>query len=197
MVQTSGWLQNVPYRTAINLKSVPSVLTYDVTFVRHVTSKKMEYFLKKNISSNRQGQRSNSRSRSTLNVKVKVNHNLHYYVKSTCNMSHNLWNPKIVRWLQPVGSQNYTLEWLPIRWKVRQNCTDPKYVTYRFCAKWLPIIKHRELLHISMSSNLRKVMNRLIFEMYTCRCQRSNKKVKVKCQRSMSRISVIAILILR
>ena len=37
MIETSGWLQNVPYRMA---------LLYDVTFLRHVTSNKMNNFQK-------------------------------------------------------------------------------------------------------------------------------------------------------
>ena len=44
--------------------SDPQILTYDVTFLRHLTSNKMNNFEKKIISSNRQGQRSNLRSRS-------------------------------------------------------------------------------------------------------------------------------------
>ena len=46
MIETSGWLQNVPYRTA--LLYATSVLTYDVTFLRHVTSNKMKK-IEKNV----------------------------------------------------------------------------------------------------------------------------------------------------
>ena len=54
MVETSGWLTNVPYKTAILYATIR--LTYDVMFLRHVTSKKMKKKRKKCISSNRQGQ---------------------------------------------------------------------------------------------------------------------------------------------
>ena len=45
MVQTSGWLQNVPYRTERRFCMRPSVLTYDVTFVRHVKKFEKKIFL--------------------------------------------------------------------------------------------------------------------------------------------------------
>ena len=38
----------------------------------------------------------------------------------------------------------------PIRWNVPKNWTDPKNVTYVSMATKIPIIKHREFLHISM-----------------------------------------------
>ena len=44
MIETSGWLQNVPYRMALLNATVS--LTYEVTS-RHVTSNKMNNFEKK------------------------------------------------------------------------------------------------------------------------------------------------------
>ena len=60
MIETSGWLQNVPYRLALLHATVS--LTYDVTFLRHVTSNKMNNFQKNvflqivNVKGQTQGQ---------------------------------------------------------------------------------------------------------------------------------------------
>ena len=42
MIETSGWLQNVPYGMALLFATIRS----DVTFLRHVTSNKMNNFEK-------------------------------------------------------------------------------------------------------------------------------------------------------
>ena len=65
--------------------SDPHVLTYDVTFLRHLTSNKMNNFEKKN-SSNRQGQRSNLRTRSNKGQRSRSFDFFYYFVCYQCDI---------------------------------------------------------------------------------------------------------------
>ena len=65
--------------------SYPQILTYDVTFLRHVTSNKMNNFEKKN-STNCQGQRSNWRSRSNKGQRSRSFNFFHYFVCYQCDI---------------------------------------------------------------------------------------------------------------
>ena len=103
----------------------------------------------KNISSNRQGQRSNSRWRSNKGQRSRSFDNFHYFVCYRCNMV-DLWNRLKSSMFNRFFPKLTHIMLGPIRWNVQQNWTDPKNVTYVSMAKKIPIIKHRELFHISM-----------------------------------------------
>ena len=114
-------------------------MTYDVTFLRHVTSKKMKKFEKNvflqivKVKGQTQGQGQ---------IKVKGQGHLEIftilYVIDVIWLIYEKWKSasKIVI-VQP--KKNGLKNW-----------TDPKKVTYVSMATKIPIIKHREFLHISM-----------------------------------------------
>ena len=104
---------------------------------------------KKYISSNRQGQRSNSRSMSNKGQRSRSFGNFHYFVCYRCDMV-DLWKRLKSSIFNRFFSKLTHMLLGPIRWNVQKNWTDPKNVTYVSMAKNIPIIKHREFFHISM-----------------------------------------------
>ena len=164
---------------------LPSVLTYDVTFLRHVTSNKMKkiekmYFFK------------SSRSKVKLKVKVKGQGHLEIftilYVINVIWFIYEKWKSacKIVN-VQPILPKIDTHNAWTYPMECAKNWTDPKNVTYVSMATKIPIpiIKHREFLHISMcyisaiyehiASKLTPVMQgskwRILESQMTLKCQ--------------------------
>ena len=126
--------------------SYPQILTYDVTFLRHVTSNKMNNFEKKN-STNCQGQRSNWRSRSNKGQRSRSFNFFHYFVCYQCDIVEFMKHGN--RLLQSsIFNRSFSklihIMFGPIR------CNLQKNVTYVAMATKITIIKYREFLHISM-----------------------------------------------
>ena len=149
MVQTSGWLQNVPYRTAL----LHATVRFDVR--RHVfashdfkeNEKKIEkkVFLQiVKVKGQTQGQ-----------IKVKGQGHLEIftilYVIDVIWLIYENWNlaSKIVN-VQPILPKIDTHNDWTYPMECAKNWTDPKNLTYVSMATKIPIIKHREFLHISM-----------------------------------------------
>ena len=130
----------------------PSVLTYDVTFLRHVTSKKMKKNEKNvflqivKVKGQTQGQGQ---------IKVKGQGHLEIftilYVIDVIWLIYEKWKSasKIVN-VQPILPKIDTHNAWTYPMECAKNWTDPKNVTYVSMATKIPIIKHREFLHISM-----------------------------------------------
>ena len=146
MIETSGWLQSVPYRTA----PLYTTVCFDVW--RHVLTshdlKKHQQIKKKRISSNRQGERSRSnkgqRSRSFFFFTI-------LYVIVAITWIYEKWKSasNIVNF-QPILLKIDTHIGWTYPMYLSKNCIDPKNVTYVSMATNIPIIKYREFLHISM-----------------------------------------------
>ena len=127
----------------------PSVLTYDVTFLRHVTSKKMKkneknvFLLIVKVKGQTQGQGQ---------IKFKGQGHLEIctilYVIDVIWLIYEKWKSasKIVN-VQPILPKIDTHNAWTYLMECAKNWTDPTYVSM---ATKIPIIKHREFLHISM-----------------------------------------------
>ena len=183
MVETSGWLTNVPYRTAI----LYATIRFDVR--RHVFAsrdfKENEKIGKKCISSNRQGQRSNSRSRSNkgqghLEIFTIL------YVIDVIWLIYEKWKSasKIVN-VQPIRPKFDTHNAWTYPMECAKNWTDPKTVTYVSMVTKIPIIKHREFLHISMCY-ISAIYEHIRFKIYTSHAgeqmANSQNQMTLKCQ---------------
>ena len=130
----------------------PSVLTYDVMFLRHMTSKKMKKNEKNvflqivKVKGQTQGQGQ---------IKVKGQGHLEIftilYVIDVIWLIYEKWKSasKIVN-VQPILPTIDTHNAWTYPMECAKNWTDPKNVTYVSMATKIPIIKHREFLHISM-----------------------------------------------
>ena len=130
----------------------PSVLTYDVTFLRHVTSKKMKK-IEKNVFL--QIVKVKGQIQGQGQIKVKGQGHLEIFTI--------LYVIVVITWIyEKWKSASNIVNFHPIRLKIDthiawtypmylpKNCIDPKNLTYVSMATNIPIIKHREFLHISM-----------------------------------------------
>ena len=130
----------------------PSVLTYDVTFLRHVTSKKMKkneknvFFQIVKVKGQTQGQGQ---------IKVKGQGHLEiftiFYVIVAITWIYKKWkSASNIGNFQPILLKIDThIAWTYPMY-LAKNCIDPKNLTYVSMATNIPIIKYREFLHISM-----------------------------------------------
>ena len=125
----------------------PSVLTYNVTFLRHATSKKKKkkeflQIVKVKGKTQDQGQ-----------IKVKILWEFSLFC--TLTLQKRWINEKWKSAFKIFNSQQIPLKiYTHISWTypmyLAQNCIDQKNVTYVSMATKKPIIKYREFLHISM-----------------------------------------------
>ena len=130
----------------------PTVLTYDVTFLRHMTSKKMkknennEFLQIVMVKGQTQGQ-------GQIKVKGQGNLNLFtiLYVIDVIWLIYEKWKSasKIVN-VQPILPKIDTHNSWTYPMECAKTWNDPKNLTYVSMATKIPIIKHREFLHISM-----------------------------------------------
>ena len=130
----------------------PSILTYDVTFLRHMTSKKIKKIEKKlflqivKVKGQTQGQGI---------LKLKGQGHLEIftilYVIDVIWLIYEKWKSasNIVN-VQPILPKIDTHNAWTYLMECAKNWIDPKNVTYVSMATKIPIIKHREFLHISM-----------------------------------------------
>ena len=130
----------------------PSVLTYDVTFLRHVTSNKMKK-IEKNVFL--QIVKVKGQTQGQGQIKVKGQGHLKIftilYVIVAITWIYKKWKAasNIVNF-QPILLKIDThIAWTYPMY-LGKNCIDPKNITYVSMATNIPIIKHREFLHISM-----------------------------------------------
>ena len=130
----------------------PSVLSYDVTFLRHVTSKKIKK-IEKNVFL--QIVKVKGQTQGQGQIKVKGQGHLEIftilYVIDVIWLIYEKWKSasKIVN-VQPILPKIDTHNAWTYPMECAKNWNDPKNVTYVSMAMKIPIIKHREFLHISM-----------------------------------------------
>ena len=127
----------------------PSVLTYDVTFLRHVTSNKMNNF-EKNVFLQIVKVKGQTQGQGQIKVKGQGHlENFHYFVCYRCDMV-DLWNRLKSSIFNRFFSKLTHILLGPIRCNLQKKWIDRKNVTYVSMATKIPIIKYREFLHISM-----------------------------------------------
>ena len=143
MVETSGWLTNVPYRTPI----LYATIRFDVrrhVFASHDFKENEKKLFLQIVKVKGQGQ-----------IKVKGQGHLEIftilYVFDVIWLIYEKWKSasKIVI-VQPILPKIDTHNAWTFPMEFAKNWTDPKKVTYVSMATKIPIIKHREFLHISM-----------------------------------------------
>ena len=150
MIETSGWLQNVPYRTA----RLYATIRFDVR--RHV-------FASRDFKENEKNEKNvflqivkvKGQTQGQGQIKVKGQGHLKIftilYVIVAITWIYEKWKSasNIVNF-QPILLKIDThIAWTYPMY-LSKNCIDPKNVTYVSMATNIPIIKHREFLHISM-----------------------------------------------
>ena len=165
----------------------PSVLTYDVTFLRHVTSKKMKK-LGKNVFL--QIVKVKGQTQGQGQIKVKGQGHLEIftilYVIDVIWLIYEKWKSasKIVN-VQPIRPKFDTHNAWTYPMECAKNWTDPKTVTYVSMVTKIPIITHREFLHISMCY-ISAIYEHIRFKIYTSHAgeqmANSQNQMTLKCQ---------------
>ena len=145
MVETSGWLTNVPYRTPI----LYATIRFDVR--RHVFASRDFKQIEKNVFLQIVKVKGQTQGQGQINVKGQGHLEIFtiLYVIDVIWLIYEKWKSasKIVN-VQPILPKIDTHNAWTYPMECAKNRTDPKNVTYVSMATKFPIIKHREFLHI-------------------------------------------------